>query len=96
MKTKTIHLTFCILLAGCTYRYGTRSFVVDGRKEPEPDHYPMTLPSAEPVATSKAPCTEEGVKTTKLEVTNKIDSVNQTLTTTAVTETHVAPPDPCP
>jgi hypothetical protein len=68
---------------------------------PSPEDYAMTLPSAEPVApvVSSAPkesCVEEGVKTATLEVTNQLDSKNQMIKTTAVTETHTTPPTPCP
>lgn len=85
------------LLSGCAYRYGAGYFI-GGDKHPEPEDYPMTLPTAVPVASSppKEPCVEEGVKTTTLEVTNQLDSKNQTIKTTAVTETHTTPPVPCP
>lgn len=75
-----------LLTTGCVYRYGTRTFEVDNRKEPEPDHYPMTLPSAEPVA-SAVPVEEDCEQVIEqLEVTNKLDNKNNTITTTAVTK----------
>jgi len=85
-----------LLLGGCSYRYGTGYFMNDlppvkaPVAYPEPEHYPMTIPSASPtsVASAEPPCEEEGVKTTTLEVTNQLDNKNNTIKTTAVTETH--------
>lgn len=89
MRNMTILMT--LLLTGCAYRYGTGYFIAGDKKPPEPEDYPMTIPSSAPVIASaepKIPCDEEGVKTTTLEVTNQLDSKNQTIKTTAVTETH--------
>lgn len=97
MKT-TISLTLCCLLSGCAYRYGTGYFMNDLPPTSAPTAYasaPATPPPVE-TATPKEPCVEEGVKTTTLEVTNQLDSKNQTIKTTAVTETHTTPPVPCP
>ena len=80
-----------LLLTGCAYRYGTGYFISNDKKPPEPEDYPMTIPapSASPSAVvEEIPCNEEGVKTTTLEVTNQLDSKNNTIKTTAVTETH--------
>lgn len=98
MNIKTVTPFILVLLTGCAYRYGAGYFIANDKKLPEPEDYPMTLPTAVPVASNspREPCAEEGVKTTKLEVVNKIDHANQTLTTTAVTETHTTPPAPCP
>lgn len=88
-----IYYTIPFLLTGCAYRYGTGYFLGgETPKQPEPEHYPMTIPSSTPQPTASAgpkiPCDTEGVKTTTLEVTNQLDSKNQTIKTTAVTETH--------
>lgn len=95
-----IPLTFCCLLSGCAYRYGTGYFMNDLPPANAPAAYatPSAAPTPEPtaVAVTKEPCVEEGVKTTTLEVTNQLDSKNQTIKTTAVTETHTTPPAPCP
>lgn len=89
-------IPLCIMLAGCSYRYGTGYFVNDPPPS-VPVAYPVpTVESTTPIAVNKEPCVEEGVKTTTLEVTNQLDSKNQTIKTTAVTETHSAPPVPCP
>lgn len=93
-------IALCILLPGCSYRYGTGYFTNDLPPTNAPAAYPTTTaePQPEPVAVvpAKKPCEEEGVKTTTLEVTNQLDSKNQTIKTTAVTETHTTPPVPCP
>jgi len=98
MDIKTATPFIFVLLTGCAYRYGAGYFIGPEKKQPEPEDYPMALPTAVPVASSapKEPCVEEGVKTTTLEVTNQLDSKNQTIKTTAVTETHTTPPTPCP
>lgn len=75
-----------LLTSGCAYRYGAGYFIANDRKEPEPDHYTMTLPSAEPVA-SAVPVDEDCEQVIEqLEVTNKLDNKNNTITTTAVTK----------
>lgn len=89
-------IPFCIMLTGCSYRYGTGYFANDP-PPPVPVAYPVPATEpATPVVVNKEPCVEEGVKTTTLEVTNQLDSKNQTIKTTAVTETHTTPPVPCP
>ena len=87
-----IYYAIPFLLTGCAYRYGAGYFIGPEKKQPEPEDYPMTIASATPQPTASAevkpPCDTEGVKTTTLEVTNQLDSKNQTIKTTAVTETH--------
>lgn len=84
-----------VLLPGCAYRYGTGYFMNDLPPQQAPAAYTAPQPEPQPVAT-KPPCTEEAVKTTTLEVTNKLDQKAQTMTTTAVTETHESSKNPCP
>jgi len=86
---KTI-IVLALLLPGCAYRYGTGYFIAGDKKEPEPDHYPMTLPSAAATAPEPIPCPE--AKST-IEVKNTLDSKTNTITTTA-TSTHTRA-DPC-
>jgi hypothetical protein len=89
-------IPFCIILTGCAYRYGTGYFTNDPVPPAVPVAYPVpTAEPATPVVVNKEPCVEEGVKTTTLEVTNQLDSKNQTIKTTAVTETHTTTPAPC-
>ena len=98
MVEMKIELTipFCIILTGCAYRYGTGYFTNDPVPPAVPVAYPVpTAEPATPVVVNKEPCVEEGVKTTTLEVTNQLDSKNQTIKTTAVTETHTTTPAPC-
>ena len=83
MKIKIMLL--CCLLSGCSYRYGTGYFSNDIPPATAPAAYPVATAQPEPVA--KKQC--DGEKTTKLEVVNKLDSKNQTLTTD-VTETRSA------
>lgn len=91
-------ILLCFTLTGCAYRYGTGYFMNDLPPANAPTAYPTSEPKPAPIASStpKEPCVEEGVKTTTLEVTNQLDSKNQTIKTTAVTETHTTPPTPCP
>ena len=93
MKSLVILLA---LLPGCAYRYGTGYFMNDIPVQHVPAQPPPPEPvQPEPVA-QKPPCNEEAVKTTTLEVTNKLDQKAQTMTTTAVTETHESTKNPCP
>ena len=93
-------IIFALMLTGCAYRYGAGYFMNDVPQQPvhvvDPPPEPET--TAQPVASAapsaKPPCHEEPVKTTTLQVTNQIDQKNQTLTTTAVTESHLSTP-PC-
>jgi hypothetical protein len=84
--TKSIFI--CLFLTSCTYRYGTRSFVVDNRTTeltaPTAEPYPMEIPADPPAVVTKqvTPCKIE--KTEKLVVTNHLDSKNNTIVTTAV------------
>lgn len=90
-------ITAC-MLTGCAYRYGTGYFMNDipiqrhpVQQEVVADQETTTppVPSATPSA-KPDPCQDEPVKTTTLQVTNQIDQKNQTLTTTAVTESHLS------
>ncbi len=94
--TKSIFI--CVFLAGCTYRYGTRSFVIDNRTvEPAStsEPYPMHIPDDPPVVINKQvhPCKSE--KTEKLVVTNELDSKNNTIVTTAVSTRSEDTESPC-
>ena len=100
MKTTTTIIA-AFMLTGCAYRYGTGYFMNDipVQRRPvqqevvEDQETTLPVPSATPSA-KPDPCPEEPVKTTTLQVTNQIDQKNQTLTTTAVTESHLSTP-PC-
>lgn len=84
---KIYQLLPLVLVTGCAYRYGTGYFMND-----VPVHRPPTVPTETPdpppapVASSEP--TEEDCEQVleKLEVTNKLDSKNNTITTTAVTK----------
>lgn len=95
--TKSIFV--CIFLAGCTYRYGTRSFVIDNRTvepvAPSAEPYPMEIPNDPPVVVNNqvVPCKTE--KTEKLVVTNQLDSKNNTIVTTAVSTRTEDKESPC-
>jgi|GEM_PF-6120788 len=79
-------LLILTLVTGCAYRYGAGYFVANEKKEPEPDHYPMTLPTSQPVAAAE-PAEEDCEQVIEqLEITNKLDNKNNTITTTAVTK----------
>ena len=89
-------IIFALMLTGCAYRYGAGYFMNDVLQRPVHVVDPLLEPetTAQPVASAapsaKPPCPEEPVKTTTLQVTNQIDQKNQTLTTTAVTESHIS------
>ena len=88
MNAKTIIFIMCSL-TGCAYRYGTGYFMNDVPvHRPPPPQEEAPEPTAQPVASADPiPCSEETIE--KLEVTNKLDSKNNTITTTAVTShTH--------
>jgi hypothetical protein len=94
MRTKeTIQLTLCFFLQGCAYRYGAGYFIAGEQTPPEAPAAFATSPQppAEPVPQPSPPCTDAGTKKTTLEVINKLDQQNQTMTTTAITETVVKP-----
>lgn len=78
-----------LLLGGCAYRYGTGYFMNDLPPAKAPAAYTESEPVAahQPeVVPSEKPCEDD--KVTTLEITNQLDSKNQTIKTTAVTETH--------
>ena len=53
-------ITVALAFTGCAYRYGAGYFIANDKKPPEPDDYPMTIPSSPPPATSVVPqCPEE-------------------------------------
>ena len=79
-----------LLLPGCAYRYGAGYFIANDKKEPEPEHYPMSLPSTTAATSEPIPCPES--KST-IEVKNTLDNKTNTITTTA-TSTHTRL-DPC-
>lgn len=94
--TKSIFI--CVLLAGCTYRYGTSSFVIDNRQTEQvatAEPYPMEIPNDPPVVINNKvmPCKNE--KTEKLVVTNQLDSKNNTIVTTAVSTRTEEQENPC-
>ncbi len=93
--TKSIFI--CVFLAGCTYRYGTSSFVVDNRTTepvaPTAEPYPMQVPTETTTTKQVVPCKNE--TTEKLVVTNQLDSKNNTIVTTAVSTRTEDQENPC-
>lgn len=93
--TKSIFI--CVFSAGCTYRYGTSSFVFDARKvEPAPisEPYHMHIPDPLVIVNKRVqPCKSE--KTEKLVVTNELDSNNNAIVTTAVSTRTEDKESPC-
>ena len=67
MKAASL-LAAALALTGCAYRYGAGYFIANDKKLPEPEDYPMTIPSSPPPATSAVPpCPEEAPGCTTLE-----------------------------
>lgn len=83
LNNNLVFFAVSLCLSGCSYRYGTGYFTND----PITPHPPVVV-SSDPI-----PCKEETLE--KLEVTNKLDSTNNTITTTAVTSHTHDRSNPC-
>ena len=84
---KIYELLPCIILSGCAYRYGTGYFMNDVPVH-RPPPVPTETPDPPPPPVASAEPTEDDCEQVleQLEVTNKLDSKNNTITTTAVTK----------
>lgn len=88
---KICQLLLFVLVTGCTYRYGTGYFTNDVPAQSPPAAQPVTTTVTQhdyapvPVTTAE-PAEDCEQMLEKLEVTNKLDSKNNTITTTAVTK----------
>jgi hypothetical protein len=81
MKLLKVFL-FATILSGCSYRYGAGYFSLN---DPPPSEMPAAYPTTNaPQPVVAAPCENESEE--KLVVTNKLDSQNQTIETTAITK----------
>jgi len=68
-------------LSSCSYRYGTGYFTLEGQ-EPPAHIVPSAVKPIESATVNDEDCAQT---IEKLEITNKLDHQNNTITTTAVT-----------
>ncbi|NBZ95432.1 MAG: hypothetical protein EBR40_03245 [Proteobacteria bacterium] len=83
---KIYQLLPLVLVTGCAYRYGTGYFMNDVPVHAPPATVPVAPPDPPPVASAEPAEEDCEQMLEKLEVTNKLDSKNNTITTTAVTK----------